>query len=40
LIKTVNTKNKNLILVTVGIISWHYKKILGVTINYFSTSDA
>jgi hypothetical protein len=33
----INTKNKNLFLVTVVITSWHYKKILCVTINQFST---
>jgi hypothetical protein len=38
LFKTTDTKNKILFLVTVEIISLHHKKILGATINYFSTS--
>jgi hypothetical protein len=39
LLKTVDTKNESLFLVTVEIISRHHKKILGVTINRFSSSD-
>jgi hypothetical protein len=38
LLKAVSTKNKNSFLVTVTIISQHYKKILGATINHFSIS--
>jgi hypothetical protein len=33
-----HTKNENLFLVTIKIISWHHKKILSVTLNYFFTS--
>jgi hypothetical protein len=39
LLKTVDTKNESLFLITVEIISRHHKKILGVTINLFSSSD-
>jgi hypothetical protein len=38
LLKTADTKNESLFLVTVEIISRHHKKILGVTINRFSSS--
>jgi hypothetical protein len=40
LLKTAGTKNKNIFLVTVEIISQYHKKILGVTINHFSSSVA
>jgi hypothetical protein len=38
LFKTVDTKNESLFLVTVEIINRHHKKILGVSINHFSSS--
>jgi hypothetical protein len=39
LLKTADTKNESLFLVTAEIISRHHKKIIGVTINRFSSSD-
>jgi hypothetical protein len=39
LFKTVGTKNKSPFLMTIEIISRHHKKVLGVTINHFSTSE-
>jgi hypothetical protein len=38
LVKTADIKNESLFLITVEIISRHHKKILGVTINRFSSS--
>jgi hypothetical protein len=38
LLKTTDTKNESLFLVTVKIISRHHNKIIGVTINRFSSS--
>jgi hypothetical protein len=38
LLKIADTKNESLFLMMVGIISRHHKKILGVTVNHFSTS--
>jgi hypothetical protein len=38
LLKMADTKNKSLFLVTIGITSRYHKKILGVTINHFSSS--
>jgi hypothetical protein len=40
LLKTTDTKNESLFLVMVEIISRHHKKILGVTINHFSSSGS
>jgi hypothetical protein len=39
LFKMTDIKNENIFFMMVRIISRHYKKIIGVIINYFSTSD-
>jgi hypothetical protein len=38
LLKTDDEKNESPFLMTIRIISRHYKKMLGVTLNHFSTS--
>jgi hypothetical protein len=37
-LKRIDTKNHDLFLVSVVIIDRHYKEIIGITINYFSSS--